>query len=409
MLKKIIVLISMGLLLFSAAGPGFGADTIKLGAPIPLTGWFASDGINYLGGIEMAVDELNKNGGLLGKKIEIVKFDTQDLAPERVMLAADQLVGKEKVDVIVPVWGGWGQDVRAYGKYDVPTFLSDNSIASIEVFREDPEKYQNIFQLVDVEFPFTYSQFIMITEYLPHQHANKSVAIITTDDSFGMESAKGFRTAAKDKGWKVVVEEVVPYGTTSWLPILTKIRKMNPGIIYIEDISVPDQVSFIREFLRRPINALVHIGYTPSLVDFAENIGADGNGMLGVWPPPAGPEYRNKEIADWVDLYQKKFDRTPAGTSFTAYDSVKMWANAVKQVGDEKNYNAINRYIANNPNKMFGVTKGDGMGRFNQDNSITIDQTRHPLVQMWDGSYYALYYTDGEKYKYDFKRPPWFK
>ena len=61
MLKKIIVLISMGLLLFSAAGPGFGADTIKLGAPIPLTGWFASDGINYLGGIEMAVDELNIN------------------------------------------------------------------------------------------------------------------------------------------------------------------------------------------------------------------------------------------------------------------------------------------------------------------------------------------------------------
>jgi ABC-type branched-subunit amino acid transport system substrate-binding protein len=409
MLKKISLVISMGLFLFSITGPGFCADVIKIGSPVPLTGYFAGDGAHFLNGTKVAVDEINENGGVLGKKLEIVTFDTQDLAPERVMLAADRLVGKEKVDLLIPGWGGWGQDIRAYGKYDVPTFLVDASIAARDVFRENPEKYYNIYQMVDIEEPAAYEQFIIMAEHLPYQFTNKSLAIITTDDPWGMENGKGFRNAAKDKGWKVVVDEVVPYGTTSWLPILTKIRKEKPGIVYIEVISVPDQVSFMREFLRKPINALVHVGYAPSLMDFAENIGADGNGILGLWPPPAGPEYRSKEITDWVALYQKKFGENPSGTSFIAYDAVKIWANAVNKVGDEKNYKAINHYIAQNPNKALAVTTADGMARFDSDNTITIDQTRHPLMQMWDGICYSLYYADGEKYKYDFKQPPWIK
>jgi ABC-type branched-subunit amino acid transport system substrate-binding protein len=409
MFKKIFFVISIGIFFFSSTNPGFCADTIKVGSPVPLTGYFAGDGVNFLNGTIMAIEEINQNGGLLGKKLELVKFDTQDLAPERVMLAADSMVGKEKVDVIIPGWGGWGQDVRAYGKYDVPTFLCDSSKASIEVFQENPEKYQNIYQMVDVEAPAAYEQFVIMAKHLPSQYANKSLAMITTDDPWGIESGNGFRNAAKENGWKVVVDEVVPYGTTSWLPILTKIRKEKPGIIYIEVISVQDQVSFIREFLRRPINALIHVGYAPSLVDFAENIGEDGNGILGLWPPPAGPEYRSKEVTDWVNLYQKKFDQKPAGTSFISYDAVKIWANAVREIGDVKNYKAINHYIVSNPNKMLSVTTADGMGKFSNDNMITIDQTRHPLTQMWDEIYYSLYYGDGEKYKYDFKIPPWIK
>ena len=141
MLKKGLSLVITIMLIFAGAGFTLAAEPIRVGAPLCLTGPYAGDGLGYLRGIQMAVDELNAAGGILGRPLELYKFDTQDFAPERVMQAADQLVGNDKVDVIHAAWAGWGQDVRAYGKYDVPTFVWDASINSVSVFREDPKQY----------------------------------------------------------------------------------------------------------------------------------------------------------------------------------------------------------------------------------------------------------------------------
>ncbi|MDA3790495.1 MAG: ABC transporter substrate-binding protein, partial [Desulfobacula sp.] len=86
--------------LFCLIGFSQAGETIKVGAPLCLTGAYAADGLGYLRGIETAVNEINGTGGLLGKELEIVKFDTQELAPERVMQAAGYLIGQKKVDSI---------------------------------------------------------------------------------------------------------------------------------------------------------------------------------------------------------------------------------------------------------------------------------------------------------------------
>ena len=149
MRKRTIIFVSVVFFIFVFSCIGWAAEPIKIGAPLCLTGPYAGDGVGYFRGIEMAVKELNEKGGVLGRQVEIAKFDTQDFAPERVMLAADQLVGSKKVDVIHAGWAGWGQDVRAYGKYDVPAFAMDASSHAVEVWREDPEKYSNFFQMID--------------------------------------------------------------------------------------------------------------------------------------------------------------------------------------------------------------------------------------------------------------------
>jgi ABC-type branched-subunit amino acid transport system substrate-binding protein len=116
MLKKGFVLFAMIIILLGTVGYGGAEEPIKVGAPLCLTGPYAGDGLGYFRGIEMAVDDLNKSGGLLGRPLEIVKFDTQDFSPERVMQASDQLVGTDKVVALHCGWAGWGQDVKAYGK-----------------------------------------------------------------------------------------------------------------------------------------------------------------------------------------------------------------------------------------------------------------------------------------------------
>ena len=52
------------------------ADTIPVGVPVPETGWAAGSGADYFKGIKMAIDEINEAGGLLGKQLEILRFDS---------------------------------------------------------------------------------------------------------------------------------------------------------------------------------------------------------------------------------------------------------------------------------------------------------------------------------------------
>ena len=63
------------------------ADNIKVGAPDPLTGYYASDGNVMLNATEMALADINAQGGLLGRKLKVVSFDVEDMLPEKLISA----------------------------------------------------------------------------------------------------------------------------------------------------------------------------------------------------------------------------------------------------------------------------------------------------------------------------------
>src|ERR1700730_11485507 len=72
------------------------AKTIKIGVDFELTGAEASFGSSALKGVQLAVDQLNKNGGVLGKTIEIVKADNASKADEATR-EAQKLINSDKV------------------------------------------------------------------------------------------------------------------------------------------------------------------------------------------------------------------------------------------------------------------------------------------------------------------------
>ena len=59
------------------------AESIRVGAPIPVTGPYSSDGVAMEKGLQLAIEELNRNGGLLGKQLELFVFDIGDLTPDK--------------------------------------------------------------------------------------------------------------------------------------------------------------------------------------------------------------------------------------------------------------------------------------------------------------------------------------
>jgi branched-chain amino acid transport system substrate-binding protein len=173
-------------------------EPILVGVPVPLTGPFAPIGVDSLKAVEFAIEEINAAGGLLGRPLKLVLFDTKDFAPERLMAAADKLVGQDKVDSVHAGWSGWGQDVQAFGKYDVPYFEHNESQQCVKIISSDLKKYSNVWQMGDVERKCAGDSFNVVSS-IPYKYPKKTLAIINTDDAWGSEVGIGVTEAAKKR------------------------------------------------------------------------------------------------------------------------------------------------------------------------------------------------------------------
>jgi len=383
------------------------ADTMPVGVPIPMTGWAAGSGSDYFKGIKMAIDEINESGGLLGKQLEIIRFDSKGFEPEVVMQAADYLCGQKNVASVHAGWAGWGQDVRAYGKYDAPFFADDGSQAAVDVFREDPAKYYNIYQTTDVGVEQAKSMFRALMA-LPYKYPNKKVVIINTDDSWGMEVGDTLEKNFKQTGWKVSKRETVPYGTNEWGVILSQIRRIKPALIHMEIPSGQENITFIQQFLKKPTNAIISLGWGITPREVVDALGKSADGIVGEMPSGLpGPKAPNAKGQAWVDKFVRLYKhQVPAG-AWIAYTAVKAWANAVVNVGDAYDFKAVNAYIQKN-----GYVGEMGPIKWDKDNVLRA-QAGAPVVhyQVQGGELQPIF-TDPPLTPYKgskFIVPPWIK
>jgi ABC-type branched-subunit amino acid transport system substrate-binding protein len=383
------------------------AETIPVGVPIPQTGAYAGSGEDYFKGIKMAIDEINASGGLLGKQLEILRFDSKEFAPEVVMQAADYLCGQKNVAAVHAGWAGWGQDVRAYGKYDAPFFADDGSQAAVDVFNEDPKKYYNIYQTTDVGVEQAKSMFRALMA-LPYEYPNKTAMIINSDDSWGVEVGDTLSENFPKKGWKVAKRETVPYGTNEWGTILTRIRRIKPALVHIEIPSGQENITFVQQFLKKPSNAILSLGWGITPREVVDALGSQADGIIGEMPSglPA-PKATNARAQAWIDKFVRLYKhQIPAG-SWIAYTAVKAWANAVENVGDAYNFKAVNKYIQEN-----GYEGELGLIKWDKENVLRA-QSAAPVVhyQVQGGELQPIF-TDPPLTPYPgstFKVPRWIK
>jgi ABC-type branched-subunit amino acid transport system substrate-binding protein len=385
----------------------FAADTIKVGGAFSLTGDYAGSGINWLEGAQMAVDDLNASGGVLGKQLEIVMFDNQDFAPEVVMQGADFLMGKKKVAVLVAGWAGSGADVRAYGRYDTPTFLDDGAQAATDVFMQDPEKHYNVYQIAPVAASQASSAFDVL-QALPYEYPNKKVVIINTDDAWGSEIGNEHARRYKEIGWEISLHEVVPYGINEWGPILTKIRRIKPAVIVFEIAASQEPITFVRQFLKKPTNSILNLGWCITPFEVVNTLGKSGDGILGNMsssiPKPIAP---NAEAQAWRDRYKKRFKHDIATGAYGIYSSMMAWATAAEAAGDAYDFKAINKHLTTVPYK--GLVGDFIFGKNNTVQSSLGAPMSH--VQVQNGELVTIYTAPPvEPYKaYKFIKPRWIK
>ena len=182
-------LVALGAMLL--AGPAAAQDTIKIGVTQPLTGAFAASGNYVTQGAKLAEEEINKAGGVLGKKIELIVEDNKS-NPTEAVATAEKLIVKDKVPVML---GAWSSTLTLavmpkLEEYKVPMLVETSSSGKITVsgnpyiFRISPTSEMEA------------KAFTPLVKTLGIKKAD----FLATNNDFGLGASKEFAEMAKKEG-----------------------------------------------------------------------------------------------------------------------------------------------------------------------------------------------------------------
>lgn len=326
------------------ATAAFAADPIKIGAPIPQTGPFASDGGVMEKAITLAVEDLNKAGGVLGRPVEVSFFDIGDLSPDKLQASAANLIDRNKSDFIVTGYGGFGPDIPAFCPQGVP-FIHNDAFTSVVQMMNDMG-CKHIFNASDVEAAYGKVMFEQLTA-LGRDFPVKKLAIVHGPYEWESGFTKAMADAATAAGWEVVLNEEVPYESVQWQGIVSKIRDAQPSLVHIEVLDASLTYTFLQQYFSNPVKgALVNAGYAASIPAFGEVI-AQGN-VEGVIGMTLSAQLPGPEADAFVKNWQARFNELPPySLAAQLYDEVNMWAEAVKQAGDPSDHAKVVEAIQN--------------------------------------------------------------
>jgi urea transport system substrate-binding protein len=220
-------------------------DTVKLGFLNSLSGTMAISEVTVSKSLELAASQINAEGGIMGKKIEIVQ---EDGASEPTIFAekAKKLV---QSDCVAAVFGGWTSSSR---KAMRPVFKSLNSILFYPVQYEGLEADRNIFYTGAT----TNQQIIPGLDYLRNEKKIKSIFLVGSNYVFPQTANAIIKQYADEYGIKVLGEEYQLLGEAEWGTAIDKIVAAKPDAVF-NTINGDSNVAFFKAYFAKGLKAPV--------------------------------------------------------------------------------------------------------------------------------------------------------
>jgi branched-chain amino acid transport system substrate-binding protein len=222
-LTKLVVRLSIATSLAVSAASAIASEPIKIGWLSSLTGALSSAAIAENQGVQLAVEEINKSGGILGRKIELLTRDTAG-DPTKAVNFAQQLAFSDKVHFVIgPVNSGEGlAAVPILARAGVPNLV----IGAIDELI-DPVKYPRAFRVIN-----TNRQWISTANDYTIKVLKKSkVAVIADTSGYGTASAKTAIEMLEKAGIKPVYTVLVDNNKTDLTDEMNKARAAGADVV----------------------------------------------------------------------------------------------------------------------------------------------------------------------------------
>lgn len=327
-LKKKIIALMLTLVLLTGfvvgCGGGTGSgDEIKIGFLGALTGEVASYGIYTLKGMQLAVDEINEAGGVLGKKLVIVEADNRGDKGE-IANVTQRFVTRDKVAAIVgdPTTGG--TLVAAPIAQSNNTVLLSAGAVGAGVVEIGDYIYRNTL-LDSVAAP-------AVVKYLKENLGWNKVCIVTSrNNDYSVGQTEVFKKALAENGVEVLSEEFIQDGDTNFSGQVTNIKAKNPdGIVFTGYYT--EGGLFMTEVHKQGLD-LNLVGGDGLLSTDLIKLGGEGIEGSMVF---AGfsPEQPDENTAQFIEAYKALNDgEEPDMFVAQGYDAIKILAAAMEEAG----------------------------------------------------------------------------
>jgi urea transport system substrate-binding protein len=217
-------------------------DPIRVGVISPLTGAWTVYGKAHSAGFQMAVDEINQKGGVLGRPLEIVLGDSKT-EPRIVVEQANRLIRQERVDFLAGTFSSAERNAAG------PVVTSANKILLYPTFYEGQEKEyypgvcnKNIFMFG----PEPTQQVWPHMEYMMNNFGKKFF-MIGSDYAWPRVTNLVTKRKLEELGGEVVAEVYIPFNTPQYESVLREIRDSGADIIF-HSLTGSDTVNFRRQY-----------------------------------------------------------------------------------------------------------------------------------------------------------------
>jgi branched-chain amino acid transport system substrate-binding protein len=319
----------------SSSVGGGDSETIKIGALFPLSGNLALMGEESFRGVELAVEEINKNGGINGKHIELVKADAVD--PDAAQAEANRLINREDITLIVGSYSsGISLAASEVSERNRVLYFELGAVADSITNRG----YQYVFRTNSPASYFSKVQIDFIkekvTKALGKDVSDIKVAFVHEDSDYGTTIAEEAAKLAEKAGMKVTT--ILPYASTSndLSSIVLSIKKQNPDVL-IAVSYLNDAILLARQSkeLGLEVPVIIGSGGGHTMSDFYKAVKENAELLFDV----DFPQYEiNREstpgLDKFIEMYKEKYGSDPkSGHSLANYMGMHVVIDIIKQAG----------------------------------------------------------------------------
>jgi branched-chain amino acid transport system substrate-binding protein len=313
-------------------------EALKIGFPLPLTGTFAAIAADMQRGAQLATEEINAKGGVIGRKVEVLFRDDQ-LKPAVGAQRTKELIENDRVDFVV---GGLAAHVQMA--------INEQSKAAKKLYISVSQS-DEISAKPDTS-PLTFHEALnpTITSRAVATFGVKELGkkwwIVYADYAFGKQNNAVFTAAVTKLGGNILGSTPYPLGKPEFSAHLPKIQAAKPDAIYAVTPGA-DSVPFLKQAISFGLKKDAKIAQPLHFLDYAKEGGAE------TFQDVYGATHFCHELAEtlpqakrYVDAYTKRFNRPPDSYSGYGYNGIKEVARGVelaKSTDSEKVADALRK------------------------------------------------------------------
>ncbi|MGD0663458.1 MAG: ABC transporter substrate-binding protein [Syntrophorhabdales bacterium] len=335
MCLAISLFVSLGLVaLVAAAKPAAAAEPIKIGAVFSVTGWAGPVGTPAKEAVEIATDEINKKGGVLGRNLEVYYEDDQS-NPTNSAIAATKLIRDRNVCILL------GSSLTVFTMPMVP--VVEREQITLMAFGAGHELTSPIKKWV-FRIPMTdYRVSPIMLKFATEVLGAKKLALLHSTDSSGTMGAKGVVDTVANYGASVIITERFEPADTNMVPQLTRIKAANPDAVILYTSAAPAAViakNYQQLGMKTPV-VTSHGVPSQEFLNIAGKIAEAAHWAIVspkvfyAWTPPPDDPYRKNVFDPFVKTLKERFGKEITGFHANGYDALYMVAQALTIAGTD--------------------------------------------------------------------------